>query len=230
MVNGLDLLVIIVIFIFTFLGYKKGLLLSVFQLFSFIISILIAKWIYPILSRFLLGTWLFDDIKLAIINSLGLNEIVKEQTLKAQTMFIKQLPIPESLTNILLENNNIELYKLLNVSKIEDYIASFLATLCINAISVILVFLIVWLIMRIISKSINVVDKLPVVKKFNKFGGLISGAVQGTLVLWILFTILSIFVIKDSNSIISTMIRSSKIAIIFYERNIFISIISKIAF
>jgi uncharacterized membrane protein required for colicin V production len=79
----------------------------------------------------------------------------------------------------------------------------------------------------IVARVLNATAKLPVIKQFNKLGGLIFGLVKGVLFLYIIFAILTLIIpVLPSSSPIVTAIDKSIFAAGFYKYNIIIPWIS----
>ncbi|MBQ4284053.1 MAG: CvpA family protein [Lachnospira sp.] len=66
-----------------------------------------------------------------------------------------------------------------------------LADIVLNAIVHIVVFILVFIGVRIIVSFTGLVSKLPVIKQANKLGGLALGLVEGLIAVWVLFVIIT---------------------------------------
>ena len=78
----------------------------------------------------------------------------------------------------------------------------------------------------IISKSLNLVAKLPVISTLNKIGGAVIGGFKGVVVLYIVFLIL--FFIPDIlDGKVTENVSKSQIANKFYTENIIVDVIGK---
>ena len=225
----MDIAVIIIILLSVYTGYKKGMVQSLFNLLSIWAALALARLAYPNVSRFLRDyTRVFDFINDTITARLGLSHIMREQTLKAQTDLIGSLPLPDYLSETLLLNNNNELYSILNVSLVEEYISGYLANICVNIIAGLLAFTLIALILYILSKSLGVVNKLPVIGHFNRFGGILAGLMKGVVTIWIILTILTIFYLSPSGNILWKGLAESRLAVYFYRNNLLLDFLTKI--
>lgn len=224
----LDIIVIIILVVCVLLGMKKGIVLAVFDFFSFIISIILSKAVYPIISKVLLSSKGFNDtIRAAILSNVQIKEMVKLQTIKAQTDFINKLPLPKILLNSINENNNPQIYKILNVDSLQDYIVGFITNICANIIAITISFVVVFIAMKIISNTLNIVTKLPVIKTLNSFSGACMGFVEGVFVIWIFMIFITMFLSKDNGSLVASL-NNSFIAIYFYENNFLMDMVVKV--
>ncbi|MCL2400201.1 MAG: CvpA family protein [Defluviitaleaceae bacterium] len=221
----LDIIIIGVLLLFMYMGYRRGLIRTVFNLVSFALAIILSVYLFPIVANWLRGTALFTGLKDYIIRTMGLEDAV--QTHSAE--LISTLPIPDILRRNLIENNNPNMFELLNVQTIEEYIASYFAGLAINIISIILVFIAVRLILGLISGVLNIVGKLPIIKQFNHGGGLLLGILQGVIVVWVGLTIINLFFLDPTAPGLQVMLDESLVAGWFYENNPIMHMIASIS-
>ena len=77
----IDLILLVIIGLFTFIGYKKGLIKVAFGLVSFILAIVISVALYKPVSNFVINyTPLDDTIEAAVEERLSSPDITKEET------------------------------------------------------------------------------------------------------------------------------------------------------
>jgi uncharacterized membrane protein len=159
---------------------------------------------------------------------LGLNTFILETGKAAETQFINTLPLPSFITESMIENNNPEIYQLLDASSLEGYIAGFAANMIISAIALLAAFLIALVGIRIIAGMLDILTKLPIVNTLNKTGGAIAGFLQGVVTLWILIAVFSFFFARSDNPEIYRSIQNAPVANYFYENNIILDMITQI--
>lgn len=222
------MIVIIILVVCVLLGMKKGIVLAIFDFFSFIISLMLSKVMYPVISKVILSSKVFNDtIKEAVLSNSQIKEIAKVQTIKAQTDFINKLPLPKILLNSINENNNPQIYKILNVTSLQDYIVGFITNIIANIVAMTIAFIVVFIAMKLISNTLNIITKLPVIKTFNTFSGACMGLVQGVFIIWIFMIFITMFFSKNNSSLI-TNLNSSVVAIRFYENNFLMDMVVKV--
>lgn len=220
----LDMGIILIIVLSTYLGYRKGFVHTLFNLASLVVSLFLVNLFYPVLSRFLMTTSLFYNLRDYIIDMAGISHSIEEITSAQQAQIINDLPLPNFLTTMINENNNLEIHNFLNVTRIEEYIAGFLAVIIINIISLIIVFSIVSMGLWLLSSSLHLIVKLPVIQGFNKSLGAVLGAVRSILFIWIaLIAYTLLFIRAETNSVY--ILQNSTLALFFYERNFLLSLI-----
>ncbi|MCL2664598.1 MAG: CvpA family protein [Defluviitaleaceae bacterium] len=215
-----DLIVLTIFALFMFLGWRKGLLLTLFGFASFFLSIILTFQLYPAVSHFLRQTQLYINIRDLIAERMGLSHMTASM--------IPDLPLPAALINAINANNNPETYIALKVDSLEGYVGGFIANIAINIIAGALVFLLVRVLLLIASVVLKIVGKLPVIRTFNNAGGLIAGALNGLAVVWGALAVFALFTINKNYIEIDAALRSSFVTRFFYDNNPILSLFLKI--
>lgn len=227
-INNLDLFIVISFAVILLISWHRGLLLSLYNLFSFIIAIALSNFLYPLVGNYLRSSEnIYLRLNEFVTEHLNIGEALDTTAKAAQNQLILSLGMPDKITNSLIENNNPEVHRIFSVNAIEGYVAGFITNMLINVIAMAAVFVIVSLILALISRSLKVVSKLPVIKTFNKLGGLLLGACLGVLFIWLSFTVMFLFFPKNYQEI-GILVKTSVFAKYFYEHNIFMDMILKI--
>jgi uncharacterized membrane protein required for colicin V production len=93
----------------------------------------------------------------------------------------------------------------------------------ISLLSFFIVFISVKILLALIEGSLDTTAKLPVIKQFNRVGGLIFGIIKGALIIYIIFALLTpiIPILSTTNPII-TGLNGSIFAINFYRYNLIV--------
>lgn len=66
-----------------------------------------------------------------------------------------------------------------------------LANIVLTAIIYIMIMVIVFIALRIVIAATGIVSRLPVIKQANKAGGVILGLLEGLVVIWLFFTVVT---------------------------------------
>lgn len=163
----IDIIIIAIIALSVFLGYKKGIVALSIQLFAFIIAVLITFILYqPITNLIVNATGIDESIQNAILEKA--NDIMQEDNELSNTV------IEEAKNNMLPETAR---------------------TLSINIITfavMILLFLLVKIGLRFVTALANLVTKLPILKQVNELGGIIYGLIRGILIIYVALLIINI--------------------------------------
>lgn len=206
-----DIAVVALIAVFGFIGLSKGFFRTVFKIGAFILSGWIAIKFYPKVSVLLQGTSFYIKLKENIVNNPALQGV--ENTAGSMNEVIANLPVPDFMKDLLA-----------GIGGVEQLGAS-LAELIANIVSVILLFIVARLALMIIYAILERVMKLPVLKQIDKFGGFVLGMVQGLLIVFVLFTVLMIFMSSPQFKGIHDAINDSIIAKYLYEHNFIVKLI-----
>ena len=167
----LDLIVVLIVALFTFIGYKQGLIKTAIKITSFFIAIIVALVLYKPVSTLIIGSTTIDDkIESTIIEKItpeGMNpEDEASETTKIPQGFIKEA------------NNSIkDTAKTITVKIIE---------LC----TVLVLYIIARIVLKFIAALGDLIAKLPILKQFNKLGGTVFGALKGLLIVYIILAII----------------------------------------
>lgn len=226
--NIADLAVIIIIGVCIAISAKKGLIKSFIGIGYKIVSLILSRLLYPIITKILISTAFYENLKQGVIEKLNLGGIISDQTQKFEADMINSLNLPQMLKTGLLENNNSVAYNFLNVHSIEEYIGGYISMIIINIISIIAVYLIISLILKYGFGTLNIFSRLPVVRTANKIGGGIIGLFQGILIVWIIMAVITLFLSQGDFAYIAYSIKSSLIAVKLYETDIILNMINKI--
>lgn len=215
----LDLIVIIIIVLGIYIGYKKGFFYALFKLINIMGSLFISTMLYPIFSRFLIRTDWYINLTNNIISQIGLSSIVEEALSAQQDNIINSLPIPKVLANTISNNINLQSSNILDISGIEQQLGNFIATIIINIISFIVVFILASITLKVILKSLNTIVKLPIINSFNNILGAIIGFVWSLIFIWLGLIIYPLSFINGESNLGLDLLYSSSITLILYERN-----------
>ena len=145
---------------------------------------------------------------------------IGDAAMQTQTDIIQSMHLPDFLKESLVENNNPVIYHLLDVESLQSYIAGFLANICINIISVLLVFIVVWLAVKFVLKALNLISKLPVLNFFNRVCGFLVGLLKGLCVTWLICFVLTFFQCNSAFDFFFDALNLTHVALPLYENNI----------
>lgn len=223
-----DIILIAVIGLAVFLGWKRGLVLSVFLLGSTILAIFLASILSPVVSMGL------DKMGVAKAMTPGFSSIVEESLTeeyeKSKEIDIEtateKLPLPSFLSEEI--STKVDDTAEESISKISNKIGSQAAGVVCSIIAFVIVFIIVMIAMQIIKAALKIVVKLPFLNRVDKIGGIIVGFIEG--VLFVLVFLLFVSALSPVGFMQSAVraIENSTITRFLYESNFVGKIISLI--
>ena len=230
--NYLDIFVVGFIIFFAIRGYLAGFVKMCFGFVPPIAAIIAAKLLSPAITVMLRGSFVYDLIKDGVAQNIDLSSVLGaaassavESSPMGENALIQALNVPEFLKSSLLENNNPVVYDILNVSGIEDYISGYIANVCLNVLSVAVVFIVVYVGLKIAIKAMDIISKLPVINLFNTTGGIIAGALYALLLLWVISIVLVLFYSNPNFAPLFKLLGESTVAGFIYENNILLFLI-----
>ena len=95
----------------------------------------------------------------------------------------------------------------------------------INIIVIVGLFIITRLILILLVLISDVITNIPIIKQFNKLGGILYGIIRGVLLIYSILAIVFLVVSISGNSNILQTIESSVLTEFMYESNILLNII-----
>lgn len=230
--NLLVAIVLIILVISAYRGMKAGLIKTVFSIFSMIIALVLTLWLSPMISKMVQSNdAIFDYFTQKVEKAIPTEEIGTK--ISDQMNFIDNLPLPASLKTTIIENNNTDTYVALAVDNFSSYISHSIAAIIINAITFVVTYLIISILLRVICMVLDIISKLPILHQINKLSGLFVGIIHGMILVWILFVLLTALTSTEIGQKAFAMINESAFLSYIYNNNIilnFITNISKVLF
>ena len=239
MFNVMDIIVIAIILISVYFGYKKGFVKSAISLLSFFVAIGLAVTFYKPLAVILTENTTIDDWIVESIVSSN-NEINSEE--KLDNMYISGDVMQETsqncenkidensaaITNIFSElpavitqNFNIEEIK----NNAKEEIAHQTSELIMNLLSLIIIYVIVKITLLVAMIVLNGIMQIPVLKQLNEILGMAFGAVIGFAQVYISFAVITFVSSICDITVAIEMIKASSFASVLYENNVIINLL-----
>ncbi len=170
-----------------------------------------------LIDQYFPGYTLGSDTLGSDVASAALSSLTKVD----QTKLIRSLPVPSFLQDMMINYNNSEGYKKLDVTDFGGYIAGFFANLVLEAVAFLATFLLVNIILRAVFAALDLFARLPVISAVNRLGGLAVGLLEGVVIIWILMIILSLFSATEVGAKIAVMVSESAFLQTLADWNIF---------
>ncbi|MDI9508877.1 MAG: CvpA family protein [Clostridiales bacterium] len=216
--NWLLIIVIGIIVLNALIGRKVGLIKIIFSLLSFAIALALTTWISPTVNGILNNNETFYEKTFQQVEKML---SLEENESADQDDIIEGLPLPKSMKESLMKN------KAKQEANIKSYITCHVTGIVINAFAYILTFVIVFIALWVVSIALNIISKLPILNQINRTAGLLLGAVQGLVVVWLLFIILTVISGSQLGETAFQQINSSGILSFLYNKNFLLNIVFK---
>lgn len=209
----LDIILIAIIALSTFLAYKKGLVKVAVKLCAFLIAVIITLLLYKPVSNIIIdNTQLDEKIENLIIEN-GTKEIKENDENSNNKNFISYMQkyIDDTVTNT--QNDVIE------------NIAEIVSIKVINILVIIGLFLVTRIALILLTLISDIITNLPIIKQFNKLGGIIYGLIRGLILVYVILAIVFFIVSMTANNSVVELINSSILTRFMYANNILLNII-----
>lgn len=197
-----DIVLIIVILLGAFIGYKRGLIDVVFSIVGIFLAIVLAMLSYKTVVKVVIPKTGLDKTVHAIVEQKYKNT---EETIDSS------INVPDALKQYFDANVIINQTSSSNIEKTTNFI--------VNAITIFILIIIYYIIITIIRLMLNVVAKLPVLNGINKIGGAVLGGVKNVIIVLILLTLLSFYSSIGKASYLTESVNKSVITQKIYNSN-----------
>ena len=137
----------------------------------------------------------------------------------SQRTVIEGLKLPQSIKDMLIENNNSEFYNILGVEQFTEYITACLADMAIHVVCSVLIFVLSYVLIRFLIHWLDLIARLPIICGLNQLAGAFLGLAQGLLILWIAGIVLKFFEAAPIGQILEQQIRASSWLSFLYQYN-----------
>lgn len=226
------LIAVIIILAFGALkGYRKGFLQLAVWFAGLIAVLFIVTKLSPYVSSFLIdNTSVYDKIRGKIITAYeesNTKTVADETALSDENEndAIDSLGFPALISNYLKSNSSGEIYDKLALSLFEEYISGYLATLSIKAGTFVGLFVLLGLIEFVIIIAIKILEKIPVLRTFNKLLGMATGITLSLVFIWIFFLGVMMFFGHSFGTWVFSQVKASRFLTLLFNNNILFELI-----
>lgn len=230
--NGMDIAIIdgvIIGFIIMhlFLGWRKGLILSLANFFGIIIAFLVSRKFYVEFGELLHKniTWVkhFEESMVIRINeSFSSNSEVFADL--GDGTFLTKLDLPDYL-NIGIRQMIRDL-DFTQSQSINTKLAEVIVQVIMNFISFVLLFILIILLIKLAALILNMFFQLPLLKGINQFGGLLMGFVISQVFIYLFMTVMLLLEPMNLDFGLVNYIKDSTVALFYYNNNLLFVLIN----
>ena len=222
--NVLTWIILLILAAFTLSGWSRGFVRVFAGMFFFLASTVLVYYATPYISDFIKeNTPIYQAVEENCREMLKGGEGQENSGLE-QKKFIEGLGLPEALEKQLLGGSDSGSSVERAVEGVSDYRAEYMAGLILNILTVVVTLAVVNLVLRMTVLTLDNLAKLPVLNSINKAFGMVLGAAQGLLVVWVAFLVITAFGNTDAGRKLLEMIHESPILDFLYNINIFLKI------
>ena len=216
-----DLIIVGIIALCAILGYFRGLTKSLLKIVSWVLALVIAFVLFKPISLLIINhTQIDDNIQKAIEEKMV--GFVDQTSGNVEEAMRENSSMPEVMTKYIqeavAENKG-------NTEEAAKQAAKSVADIIINAGTWILVFILARVILIFAKSILELIVKLPVIKQMDKIGGVFYGILEGLVIIYVAFAILSfVSPMFDSAEVLSA-VNKAAIGGQIYNNNIILKLI-----
>ena len=190
-----DLIIVAIILLSTFLAYKKGIITLAIQLVAVVIAIVLTLILYKPVSN-------------VIINVTGIDETIQNAILEEANNIMTNgeegsNQVVESIQNNMLP----ETARTISINIIEGAV-------------ILILYIVIRIILRFVTALANLVSKLPILNQLNQLGGIIYGILRGILIVYIILLLVNLSGEIEPQNQVYTAVEGSYIGKVMNENNI----------
>lgn len=192
--NWVEIVVAVYLLGMILYGHYKGFIRLAVSMAALIVTLIIVHVAMPKVTVFIkentpVYSWIVEHTKNTMESAIGIEDDIQMPAKQRQA--IENLPLPQDVKEMLLENNNSQMYEILGVNAFIEYIGNYLANMILNWVGYVIMFFAVYIFLRIVMKWLDIMAKLPVLSGMNQIAGAILGGVQGLFFLWLMSLLLT---------------------------------------
>lgn len=213
----IDFLVIAIMLLCIFIGYKRGLIKVAVKIVAIVVSIIFALIFYRGIASLIINATTIDD------------RICDSIYEKIKDVDFTNVNDEEKENNAILKISGKYIDEAINNSKddVARYVAQQLTLTIVQIISFIIFLIIVRLICLGLNVVADVIGNFPIIKQFNISGGIVYGIIEGFLIVNLVFAVLYILNPICLDGKIEESIEKSRLGNMVYENNVIVDIIMK---
>ena len=215
-----DLVVLSIIISNAFWGYRRGLVNVICKLITFVVSLLIVFVLYkPVAQSIMNNTQLDEKLSIALQKNLTGKTLENGELLKPSESAVSEgmVELINSFVKDALKESSTNAVK---------YVGDHLAILMIQAGTFLGLFIISRTALLFVRFAAELIANLPIIKMFNKSGGLIYGVLRGFVTVYVILAVFSVISPIISDFGIIQAIHRSYLAAAMYDNNIIINIVT----
>lgn len=201
----IDIIVIAIIALSAFLGYKKGLVSILVSFAGMIIAIVLAFILQGPVADFLYNTPIGSSIEQGVTKVI--EENVQQENNNDNENFI---------TKILNSNENSQ-----DINKAAESLTKYI----LKGISFVGILILVFIICYILQMVLNLVFDLPLLNSVNRLGGIGLNVIKTLIKLWVLLAIISFISAIPIVKPVVDVINDSMLVKLLYDNNFLVAII-----
>lgn len=164
----------------------------------------------------------------ASVNTEGFSIFSVDIPREVQISAIEKSVLPNVFKDLLLSNNNSEVYAKLGATNFGEYICKYFSRLFIGVCSFFLTFLVATLVIRAVIFALDIITTLPGLGLLNRLAGMILGGGVALIVVDLIFVAITLLYMSTFGKMLLEMITQSEFLTYLYDNNYVMTLMMKI--
>lgn len=226
--NWLLFAVVLTLAFFIVRGYRRGLLRMIYSMVAWIVMFVLVSWAAPYVNNFLVENTSLDERISAYCEEKiqeKINSNVQDAMGQSQNLNDLGIKLPDSVLKNISEKTAGATGELLDATGLCATAAKELTVFALNGISFFATMGIAMIFLHLISRTIGVVSRIPVVRGVNRYLGMVMGAISGMMVVWIAFYVIAICSTSQIGNCLLSYIYESTFLNYLYENNLVVTMV-----
>lgn len=208
-----DIAILAVIVLCVIIGYVRGLTGSLIKIVSFVLALVVAFVLFIPVSTVIINNTQVDE---------NIETSIREMIIQEEQEENNDENMPEAITEYI--GSQIEQAADDAKESIVNSTARDVAVTIVKAGTWIALFIVARILLVFLRFITSLIAKLPIIKQFDKLGGIIYGLLEGLIIVYVLLALIS-FVSPMLNGTLANAIDSSFIGSMMYNNNLLLKII-----
>lgn len=194
-----DLIIIGIVLLSTFLAYRKGMVKLAIGLCAFVISIVVTFVLYSPIANLVINVTSIDE---------AIEDMIYE---KANDILKNEDTTQDQLTSQIVEDAKNEML---------PETARTLAVSIVKGGVMVVLFVAIRIALIFVTVLADAIAKLPIINQINKTTGMIYGVIRGILIVYVMLLVLAIPGKINSQNALNTSVEQSILGKVMYENNV----------
>ena len=210
----LDIIIIAIMAISIFLGYKRGLVKVAVKLCALLIAIIVTLVFYKPISNIIIDNTELDE-KIENIKIENGTKKLEESNEEESQNFLENMQ--KYVDDTITQTQN----------EIVENAAKEISVKIISILAIVGLFIVTRLVLILLVLISDLITSIPIIKQFNELGGILYGIISGLAIIYIILAIVYLVASMSASNSVLTAIDSSIITKFMYQNNILLNIIFK---
>jgi len=220
----IDIVIIGIILLCLWGGYRKGLIGVAFSIVSFIAALIIAFILFNPISSFVINNTEFDDnIKNSIITNFSGEEdnSIEENAVENENK--NEEGVSENSVSFMTNYINKQIDEV--AGNTLEVVATNISEVCVKGIVFIGLFIVARIALAFFRMIADFIARLPLIHQFNKLGGIVFGLLKGLVITYGVLAILMLVSPMFTESSFFVAMNESFIGSMMYNNNIIVKML-----